>query len=249
MQKVSGQAIHTSSHEDLALAKLSSLLQARTTVNTPQWNHDLITYLTRQSISRVLYLDELYQKILPVPGVILEFGVRYGSTMSTLINLRGIYEPFNHQRKVIGFDTFSGFPSVHSNDSEIFKVGDYGVTEGYQSILEEILLSQESLSPVSHLKKFELVPGDILQTVQIWLEENPGLQIAMAIFDLDIYEPTKHALNLIRNRLMKGSVVVFDEFSNSLYPGETLAVREIFDTEELKFGHSKFQPPCAWFTV
>ena len=39
----------------------------------------------------------------------MEFGVRWGQNLITLNNLRGIYEPFNHSRKIIGFDTFEGF--------------------------------------------------------------------------------------------------------------------------------------------
>ena len=78
----------------------------------PNWNaHNLVT-LKRQSLSRILYHDFLYQKIVNVPGVICEFGVQWGATLAQLINLRGIHEPFNHSRKVYGFDTFEGFPEV-----------------------------------------------------------------------------------------------------------------------------------------
>ena len=39
----------------------------------------------------------------------MEFGVEWGSTLSLLIKLRSIHEPYNYSRKIIGFDTFSGF--------------------------------------------------------------------------------------------------------------------------------------------
>ena len=75
----------------------------------PNWNtHKLLT-MSRMSISRLLYYDNLYQNILGKTGVICEFGVQWGAGLSTLINLRGIYEPYNHTRKVFGFDTFEGF--------------------------------------------------------------------------------------------------------------------------------------------
>jgi hypothetical protein len=73
-----------------------------------QWNiHSLVT-LKRQSLSRILYYNNLYQKIIDIPGVICEFGVQWGATLAQLINLRGMYEPFNHGRKIFGFDTFEG---------------------------------------------------------------------------------------------------------------------------------------------
>ena len=133
--------------------------------------------------------------------------------------------------------------------TETWKPGDYDTPIGYENTLADILDLHEQLSPVSHITKYELVKGDVMVTIDQWLEDNPGLMVAMAIFDMDLYEPTKHALSAIQSRLMKGSVLVFDEFSNSSYPGETLAVRELFNTGELEFGHSQYQPACAWYQV
>ena len=249
MRKVDGQEINTSSSEDSVHQALRRLMDERPTAGLPVWNTDLITYTTRLTMSRILYLDELYSKIVDLPGVILEFGVRYGTSMVALTNLRGIHEPFNYQRKIIGFDTFAGFPSVHEKDSNRWEPGDYDTPYGYEKTLEEILNLHEQLSPVSHIKKHELVKGDVMVTVDAWLEQNPALMVSMAIFDMDLYEPTKHALESIQPRLMQGSVLVFDEFSNSSYPGETLAIRELFETRDLEFGHSRFQPACAWFQV
>ena len=62
----------------------------------PQWNHHSTVFLKRQVLSRLIYQDMLYRKIVNVPGVICEFGVQWGATMAALINLRGIHEPFNH---------------------------------------------------------------------------------------------------------------------------------------------------------
>ena len=81
----------------------------------------------------------LYKKIIPVHGVIMEFGVRWGQNLSLFHSLRGIHEPYNYNRKIIGFDTFTGFPSVHDCDSESLSKGDYAVSDGWQDELENIL--------------------------------------------------------------------------------------------------------------
>ena len=39
--------------------------------------HNLVT-LKRMALSRIIYYNELYQKIIDVPGVICEFGVQWG---------------------------------------------------------------------------------------------------------------------------------------------------------------------------
>ena len=63
-----------------------------------------------------LYFDNLYQSIVNVPGVVMEFGVHWGSGISLLNNLRLLYEPYNFSRKIIGFDTFEGFVGVSDLD-------------------------------------------------------------------------------------------------------------------------------------
>ena len=70
----------------------------------------------------------------------------------------------------------------------------------------------------------------MLNIVQIesYLTTNPETIIALAYFDLDLYEPTLKCLTAIRDRLTRGSVIVFDELNEHVFPGETLALKEVF---------------------
>ena len=62
-------------------------------------------YLKRQELSKILFFNEIYSQILNVHGIIIEFGVRWGRNLALFSSLRGIYEPFNHNRKMtINFD-------------------------------------------------------------------------------------------------------------------------------------------------
>ena len=213
-----------------------------------QWNiHNLVT-LKRQSLSRILYYDFLYQKIIGIPGLICEFGVQWGATLTQLINLRGMYEPYNHSRRVVGFDTFEGFTAIDEKDGGFSEIGDYATQVGYEKKLESILLIQESFSPLSHIKKFELVKGDVSTTINRWIEENPHAIIAMAIFDMDVYKPTRHALEAVIPRLTKGSILVFDELNCPHFPGETVAVKEVLGLNNIALKRYPHQPYCAWAT-
>jgi len=87
-------------------------------------------------------------------GNIFEFGVRYGQNLSLFTSLRGIYEPYNYNRRIVGFDTWEGFPAVHSNDKEKWKKGDFGVPEGYEKFLTNVLLQHEKMAPIDHIQKF-----------------------------------------------------------------------------------------------
>lgn len=210
------------------------------------WNiHNLVT-MKRMALSRVIYYYELYQKIIDVPGVICEFGVQWGATLALLQNLRGMYEPYNISRKIFGFDTFEGFSTIDDKDGYFAKIGDYKSLPSYEKILEQILNIHEGFSPINHVKKYELIKGDASQTINIWLEENPHAIVSMAIFDMDVYKPTKDVLEKIIPRLTKGSLLVFDELNCQQFPGETTAVQEIIGLNNLKLKRNPHQTYCAY---
>lgn len=203
---------------------------------------NLSLFTKRKDLSRILFINELYQKIIHTHGSIMELGVRWGNNLSLFSSLRGIYEPFNHTRKIIGFDTFSGFASLDEKDgkSSIIKEGSYSVTNGYEEYLEKILSYQETESPISHIKKFELIKGDATITVEKYLKENQHTIIALAYFDFDIYAPTKKCLEAILPYCTKGTILGFDELNHPDYPGETLAVKEVLGLDKYKIQRSPY---------
>ena len=73
-------------------------------------------YLTRQTLSRIAFMQRIYAEIISVHGVIMEFGVRWGQNLALFSNLRGMHEPYNYNRRIIGFDTFKGFPAIAEQD-------------------------------------------------------------------------------------------------------------------------------------
>ncbi len=198
-------------------------------------------YLSRHALSQMLFMHEMYQHILNVHGVVMEFGPRWGRNLALFQSFRGIYEPFNHSRKIIGFDTFEGFPSVdktHDGGSELVNEGIFNVTANYHEYLEKVLTYHENESPISHLKKFEIVKGDVIKTLPAYLEAHPETIIAMAYFDLDLYQPTKMCLQAIKKHITRGTVIGFDELNYEHFPGETLAFREELGLDKHKVRRS-----------
>ena len=210
------------------------------------WNWDMQVTLKRQVLSRLLYYYELYQKITGVQGVICEFGVQWGATLATLINLRGMLEPFNHARKIYGFDTFEGLAGVQDADKGYSDAGQYTVPVGWETTLDHILSLHESLSPIPHVRKFDLVKGDASQTVPRWLQDNTHAVVAMAIFDMDVYKPTRDVLEAVLPRLTRGSLLVFDELNCQHFPGETQALMEVLGLSRLALRCFPHQPYCTW---
>jgi hypothetical protein len=193
-------------------------------------------FLTSKNLARVLFFYEIYKQILTTHGVIIEFGVRWGQTLSLMSALRGIFEPFNRHRKIIGFDTFNGLQGICEQDGEKCECADgsFSVTGDYEKYLDTILNLQEQLNPISHLKKYELVKGDAAQTIPEYFKNNPETIVSLAIFDFDIYKPTKIALESIKSHLFKGSILVFDELCDDIFPGETIALREVLGLDGVR---------------
>lgn len=207
---------------------------------------NLALYAGKVEIARMLYLHEIYLKVLGVPGVIMEFGVRWGQNLALFEAFRGIHEPFNRTRKIVGFDTFKGFPSISDKDPGA-TCGEYAVTPGYEDYLELLLATREREGALARCKRFELIKGDASVTVGKYLERHPETVISLAYFDFDIYPPTRVVLELIQPYLTRGSVVVLDEFGEERFPGETVALREVFGLDRVKLVHTLYSSNRAYF--
>ena len=141
------------SNEELEIRSNFKFIQ-KNPIPSDQILSNLGLFLNSKNLSRLLFFDHLYRLNLDNQGVIMEFGTRWGQNLSILSALRGIYEPFNRHRKIIGFDTFKGFPSIHVKDgkSSLMRKGQLDMTKNYELYLEKIMKSQEDDNPLSHIK-------------------------------------------------------------------------------------------------
>ena len=154
-------------------------------------------------------------------------------------------------REIIGFDTFDGFTNKLSSDEKKlgWKKNDYGVVKNFENMLEKYLHLEESNTHINWIKKFKLVKGDASNTIIKYLKENPHTIIGMAIFDMDVYKPTYEVLKVIKNRLYRGSVLVFDELNHPSFPGETIAVLKALGLKNLKLNSSHGSTFSAWAVI
>ncbi|MBW8000469.1 MAG: class I SAM-dependent methyltransferase [Planctomycetes bacterium] len=199
-------------------------------------------YCPRQSIACFLYKYELFKRILNVHGSIIECGVAYGSGLMSFANFSSIFEPVNHTRKVIGFDTFEGFPSLTDKDNQH---GDPNAKQGGMKVesfdeLKRVVDVFDLNRFVGHIDKVELVKGDITKTAPQYLEDNPHLVVSLLYLDLDLYEPTKTAIETFLPRMPKGSIIAFDELNHPDWPGETQAVLEDIGINNLRIERFPF---------
>jgi len=193
-------------------------------------------FLTSKNLSRILFMDHIYRKNLEVQGIVIEFGTRWGQNLALFSALRGIYEPFNRYRKVVGFDTFTGFPGLTDKDNENSVMHENGLacTDGYEKYLKDTMSFIEKDNPMSHVKKFDIRKGDAVEEIHRYFDEFPETIVSLAYFDLDIYEPTKECLEAIKTHLVKGSILGFDELNDHDSPGETRSLNEVLGLNNVR---------------
>lgn len=213
---------------------------------------NLSLFQKRQDLSSILFIHELYTAMLSnggVKGIIIEFGTRWGRNLALFSSLRGIYEPFNHNRKIIGFDTFKGHISAknkHDGTAALLGDGNLATTHGYENYLAQIMDYHEKESPISHIKKYEVIKGDASLEIASYLDKNPHTLVAMAYFDFGVYEPTLNCLKAILPRLPKGAILGFDQLNCDSTPGELKALNELLDINNYRIMQSRFSPTQSY---
>jgi hypothetical protein len=216
--------------------------------STPIPDRDILAnlglFLTRSSFGRLQFNYKLYQRILDVHGVVMEFGTWWGQNLALFSTFRSLHEPYNLSRRIIGFDTFAGFPGVVAEDgrADVMREGAFALPDDYQDRLAHLLGAHEALAPRGEHPRFELIKGDVEDTLPAYLERHPETVIALAYFDLDLYRPTRTCLEAIRPYLARNSVLAFDQLCFAEFPGESLALREALSFDSLRICRDPISP-------
>ena len=190
---------------------------------------DFALYTPINSIQRFLVRYELMKLVSNIPGAVIEMGVCSGNGLLSLIQCHNILQPTYKYREFYGFDTFNGFPDIHTNDSNTdnSKIGDYA-NNSYDKLHDVINIHNKYTYTPANLK---LIKGNVVDTVPLFINDNKHILISLLYLDLDIYEPTKIALRYFLPRMTKGSIIAFDELNFKYFPGETVAVLEELGTK------------------
>ncbi|MEP1094455.1 MAG: TylF/MycF/NovP-related O-methyltransferase [Cyclobacteriaceae bacterium] len=181
------------------------------------FEHENNFYLTAQSkrMARLLAHYELYKMTTHLPGDIFEFGVFRGASFLRFIMFHQLFEVEN-SRRIIGFDTFGDFPSTNFEDDKKELGLFIDETGGGKSVSEDEL--REAIQN-KNFKNYELVKGDILDTLPKYLEKHPEQKVSLLNIDTDVYEPAKCIIDLLADRVVKGGIIIFDDYG--VFPGET----------------------------
>lgn len=140
---------------------------------------------SKHSSFRVWAFEEVLQK--SGDGLVLDFGVRGGTSTIQLASA-------GHH--VYGFDAFEGLRDPWSKPNR--GPGSLNMGGEVPAILKD--------NP-----KISIVKGWVEDTLPGFLENHKG-SIKLAHLDLDVFPPTRFVLESIVDRLVSGSMLVFDDF-------------------------------------
>jgi len=190
---------------------------------TKKWDYENGFYLTCETgrIGKFLNHLEIYKKIIGLPGEVLEFGVYKGTSFVRLLSFRDLLE-HTSSRKMVGFDAFGKFPGNFAIDTDKAFVDKFETSGGYGISKEEMERHLQN----KKTENFELVEGDILETLPVYLKQYPQLKISLLHIDVDVYEPTVYILQHLWQRIVPGGILMLDDYGK--VNGETMAVDEFF---------------------
>lgn len=207
-------------------------------------------YVRRQQLKRFLALYEIFKLVLQVKGSIVECGVFRGFGFMSWAKLSAMLEPENLTRRIYGFDSFGGFPHFSEKDKNPVADPKQGaLAAGSLVELEALVTEYDRDRFLGHIDKAHLIQGDVCETIPRFLIDTPHLVVSLLFLDLDLYEPTKIALEHFVPRMPKGAVIAFDELDNPMWPGETLAVVEKLGMAKLQLRRHEWDPYIAYAVI
>ena len=144
-------------------------------------------------------------------GVVAEFGMFKGGTTMLLSRL---IEQLGRSWRIVGFDTFAGFPPRRS---VLDMYAHPGCVFHDEAAVRQYLAARD----------VEIVSGDIVKTASRLEDED----IVLAFIDTDNFTSATAVLDVIQDRVVVGGAIVFDHFTGRnrfLYTlGERIAAKRL----------------------
>ena len=169
-------------------------------------NH--MAFVRRREFGQTLAYYELFKIVNSLPGSIIELGVYLGNGLFTWSKLLETFFPTVRGKKVYGFDCFDGYHSDNSVEKisidyiKQFHPNGFKVDE---SLIKELIRINESDNLIMGVERAVLYSGDVKKTIDEFITQNPGVRINLMMLDMNLYEPTKLALDKLFHLVCPGA--------------------------------------------
>ena len=172
---------------ETVITDLDLMSQFRGIMSSVEFEHDHLSNATGFK-GRTDLLRWTVDQIKGSDGLFLEFGVYKGDSINQLADLKP--DVVWH-----GFDSFVGLPEDWTLGA---KAGAFDV--------------RGKLPPVR--SNVRLIPGFYDRTLDAFVARHRGEKVAFLHIDCDLYSSTKTVLNALKDMLVPGTIILFDELIN-----------------------------------
>ena len=189
---------------------------------------------------------------LDLPGDVCEVGVFRGrSLIATGLHLRRL----GSDKRVVGFDSFAGFPTYAPEDEPATFEALHEAGAISDAHLARVRLNREHLAAVGRdpspsaasssgdfggtsvdavlakaaylgLENVDVVEGPFAETMTA--DRDPDRRFMAALVDCDLYESYRVSLPYVWERLVPGGFVFLDEYYSLKFPGARVATDRFF---------------------
>jgi len=153
-----------------------------------------------------------------VEGDIVEFGVYTGRSLMLLSHFHEEFKKTIHgyktpSRTVIGIDSFQG---LLKNDHERWQEGTFKLNQSWHPVIPkgELVTPQKVISSfeISELTTPVIIDGFYNQVKERF--DQSCKKVALIHIDCDLYDSTMDALNLVKDKIQDGAIILFDDWFN-----------------------------------
>lgn len=200
-----------------------------------------MAFIQRRDLPQLLAYYDLLKQVKDLPGSIVEVGVFMGNGLFTWSKLIETFFPGNRGKKVFGFDNFNGYEQeildCDVKAVEYIKnlVGDFKIDYSFVHKLEK-LHNLDSMIP--GVERVKIYNGNFDTTFENFKKENYGVRLKILVVDVNLYLPTKNALDSLYDLLVPGGVIVLRGYGVKPWEGESKAVDEFMKLKGINKMHS-----------
>jgi hypothetical protein len=185
---------------------------------------------------RFLYFTKRYFETRHLDGNIVEVGVARGQGIAAWLFL--VLNSAD-EKKIFGFDTFSGFPHFDKDkDGDLDKINKgVGYLANSQASVWNYLF-RTGIPEKTCRQYVEFVEGDVLNTIPEKVATIGNISILH--IDLDLYAGYKATLENLYDSVLPSGIIMFDEWDfEPVYKGPAAAIKEFLGEKSADVQHDK----------
>ncbi len=180
---------------------------------------DLNSAIAFKRLIRSFFLFKYFKSVINLSGNILEVGVFKGFSALLLKQLEDTLNVNKKKECLFLIDSFEGLSQINKEDN-VSNKENYQHQEGHFKVnFEDVQNLFKNYDNVKLLKGWIPKVFDLL--------DNKNLYKFVHI-DVDLFEPTLDTLNYVFDKVVKGGVIITDDFDSKAFPGNRKAWQKFF---------------------